>query len=267
VRTPPRRIRRQLEAGRSVFGTTVQLPSPEIVEIAGYAGLDFVWVDAEHGTMDLGDINQLVRAADASGIDAIVRVPDHSASFIQRVLDTGAAGVLVPHVRTVADGTAIVAAARFGPIGARGACPSTRAVGHQTSEWPAVHRQIDADVLVFGLIEDVEGVENVESIARESGLDGLAFGPFDLSQSLGLEGDVKHPEIEAMHRRVTAAAKAAGIEYLSIPAWEFGDMATVSEYSRVFAIAGDRGALMVAFRSALANANDALAQESEVSAR
>jgi 2-keto-3-deoxy-L-rhamnonate aldolase RhmA len=264
VRTPTRRIRRKFEAGQPVFGTTVQLPSPDVVEIAGYAGLDFVWIDGEHGTMDLGDINQLVRAADAAGIDAIVRVPDHSASFIQRVLDTGAAGILVPHVRTVADAVAIVAAARFGPIGRRGACPSTRAVGHQTSEWPMVHRQIDADVMVFGLIEEVEGVENVEVIAHESGLDGLAFGPFDLSQSLGLDGDVSHPEIEAMHRRVTSAAKSAGIEYLSIPAWEFGDMATVSEYSRMFAIAGDRGALMLAYRNALANITAELNQRNGV---
>lgn len=267
MRTSPRRIRRQFEAGRPVFGTTVQLPSPEVVEIAGYAGLDFVWVDAEHGTMDLRDINELVRAADACGIDAIVRVPDHSASFIQRVLDTGAAGILVPHVRNVTDAAAIVAAARFGPMGKRGACPSTRAVGHQTSDWPAVHRQIDADVLVFGLIEEVEGVENVEAIAHESGLDGLAFGPFDLSQSLGLDGDVFHPEIEAMHRRVTSAVKSAGIEYLSIPAWEFGDLATVSGYSRMFAIAGDRGLLMLSFRNALAGITESLAQLDQVSAR
>jgi 2-keto-3-deoxy-L-rhamnonate aldolase RhmA len=267
VRTPPRRIRRQFEAGRPVFGTTVQLPSPDVVEIAGYAGLDFVWIDAEHGTMDLGDINQLVRAADAVDIDAIVRVPDHSASFIQRVLDTGAAGILVPHVRNVGEAAAIAAAARFGPMGTRGACPSTRAVGHQTSDWRAVHRRVDADVLVFGLIEDVEGVENVESIARESGLSGLAFGPFDLAQSLGLHGDVRHVDIEAMHRRVTAAVKDAGIEYLSIPAWEFGDLRSISEYSRMFTISGDRGVLMLAFRNALAATNEGLTQLSPASAR
>src|SRR5690242_302960 len=102
MRKPHRRIRNKLEAGGRAFGIRLQLPSPDIVEIAGYAGADFVWLDAEHGTMDVGDIGQMVRAADASGTDVIVRVPDHSASFIQRVLDTGAAGIIAPHVRTLA---------------------------------------------------------------------------------------------------------------------------------------------------------------------
>ena len=68
MRVPPRRVRGKLEAGGHAFGATIQIPSPEIVEIAGYAGLDYVWIDAEHGTMDLSDISHLVRAADASGI-------------------------------------------------------------------------------------------------------------------------------------------------------------------------------------------------------
>ena len=172
MRTPHRRIRNKLDAGERVFGITVQLPSPDIVELAGYAGLDFAWIDAEHGTMDLGDINQLVRAADASGIDAIVRVPDHSPSFIQRVLDLGATGIMAPHVRTVAEAAGLVAAAKFAPAGIRGAWPATRAVGHLTFDWTRDYRRANEDVLVFGLVEDVEGVENVDAIAK-AGLDGL----------------------------------------------------------------------------------------------
>ena len=259
MRTPHRRIRNKLEAGERAFGVTLQLPTSDIAEIAGYAGLDFVWVDAEHGTMDLGDINRIVRAADASGIDAIVRVPDHSASFIQRVLDTGAAGIMAPHVRTVAEGAAIVAAAKFGPAGIRGACPSTRAVGHLSLDWPAHYRRANADVLVFGLIEDPEGVQNLEAIAAESGLDGLVFGAFDLAQAAGLDGDVAHADIARIHRRFTAAVQAAGIEYLAIPGWGSGSLAEVAEYSRIINISGDRGGLAVAFRAALADAVETLA--------
>ena len=263
MRVPHRRIRNKLEAGERAFGVTLQLPSPDNAEIAGYAGLDFVWIDAEHGTMDLGDINRIVRAADASGIDAIVRVPDHSPSFIQRVLDAGAAGIMAPHVRTVAEATALVAAAKFGPAGTRGACPATRAVGHLSLDWPADRRRADADVLVFGLIEDAEGVENVEAIASESGLDGLLFGPFDLAQAAGLEGDVGHPDIRTMHRRVTSAVRAAGIEYIAIPGWEPGSLAEIAEYSRILNVSGDRGALSLAFRTARAEAVAGLAQASE----
>lgn len=251
MRTPHRRIRNKLEAGERVFGVSVQLPSPEVAEIVGYAGLDFVWIDAEHGTLDLGDISQIVRGADASGIDAIVRVPDQSLSFIQRVLDLGAAGIVAPHVRTVTEAVALVAAAKFGPSGTRGACPGTRAVGHLTLDWPTDYRRANQDVLVFGLIEDVEGVENVEAIANESGLDGLMFGPFDLAQAAGFEGDVTHPDIVRMQTRVRSAASAAGIEYLALAGFEPGGYESIAEYSRIVSVSGDKGALFMAFRSRL----------------
>jgi 2-keto-3-deoxy-L-rhamnonate aldolase RhmA len=266
MRTPHRRIRNKLDAGGRAFGATLQLPSPEVVEIAGYAGLDYVWIDAEHGTMDLGDISQMVRAADAVGIDAIVRVPDHNPSFIQRVLDTGAAGIIAPHVRNAEEAAAIVAAAKFAPEGIRGACPATRSVGYLTFEWPSDYRRLNADVLVLGLIEDAEGVENVEAIAQESGIDGLLFGPVDLSQALGLDGDIQHPEIEKAHRRVVTAVKEAGIEYLSITAWEFGDLAEVAEYSRILNVSGDRARLFVSFQSDLADAVKGLTKGSRTGA-
>jgi 2-keto-3-deoxy-L-rhamnonate aldolase RhmA len=267
VRTPDRRIRGKLEAGGHAFGVTLQLASCEIVEIAGYVGFDYVWIDAEHGAMDLTEINQLVRAADAAGIDAIVRVPDHSPSFIQRVLDTGAAGIIAPHVRTAGEAAAIVAAAKFAPEGIRGACPSTRAVGHLSFDWAADYRRLNADVLVFGLIEDVEGVQDVEAIAHESGLDGLLFGPFDLAQALGLDGDVTHPEIEKLHDRVVAATRAAGIEYLAIPAWEYADLRTVAQYSRILSLTGDRGGLLQTFRAVLAESVAELAHAGAGAAR
>jgi 2-keto-3-deoxy-L-rhamnonate aldolase RhmA len=252
MRKPHRRIRRKLEAREPVIGVTLQLASPDAAEIAGYVGMDYVWVDAEHGTMDLRDINEIVRACDARGIDALVRVPDHGTSFIQRVLDTGAAGIIAPHVRTAAEAAALVAAAKYGPAGTRGACPTTRTLGHLSLDWAADHRSVDADVLVFGLIEDPEGVENVEAIARESGIDGLVFGPFDLSQSLGHEGDVSHADVEELHRRVVAAVRSAGIEYIAIPGWEFDDFATVAGYANIVNVASDRIALASTFATALA---------------
>lgn len=264
VRTPHRRIRKKLEAGDRVVGATIQLACPENVEIAGWAGMDFVWIDAEHGTMDLGDINQLIRAADASGIDAIVRVPDQNPSFIQRVLDAGAAGIIVPHVRNLENARAIVKAAKFEPEGNRGACPSTRSMGHLTFNWAADYRSANRDVLVFGLIEDVDGVDNIESITSESGLDGILFGPFDLAQSSGLEGDVRHSQIKAMHDKVVAAVRKSGIEYISILAWGFGDLAEIGSYSNIFSISGDRGGLFVAFHAACAEFAEAAKQSGMV---
>ncbi|MGC0405225.1 2-keto-3-deoxy-L-rhamnonate aldolase RhmA [Streptomyces sp. SAI-126] len=258
MRKPPRRIRNKLESGGRAFGIRLQLPSPDIAEIAGYAGADFVWLDAEHGTMDLRDIGEIVRAADACGTDALVRVPDHSASFIQRVLDTGAAGIIAPHVRTVAEATAIARAIRFGPAGTRGACASTRAFGHHSPDWPADRRVADADVFAFGVVEDTEGMDNVEVIARESGLDGLLFGAFDLAQDAGFDGDVTHPDIEKLHQRFLAAVRAAGTEYLAVPGWGSGGITALADHARLFSLSGDRAVLATAFRTALTEASSSL---------
>ncbi|UFS58766.1 HpcH/HpaI aldolase family protein [Subtercola endophyticus] len=244
---------------------TIQLPSADAVELVGLTGYDFAWIDAEHGTLDLSDINALIRAADAVDIDAIVRVPDHNPSFIQRVLDAGATGIMAPHIRTLEDARAIVAAAKFSPEGIRGACPSTRGVGHLALDWKKTYRTANDDVLVFGLIEDIEGVENVESIAKESGLDGLVFGPFDLSMALGLEGDVAHPQIEAMHTRVIEAARDAGIQYIAIPSWEFGGYEKlIANGVRMFNVTGDRGALYMSFMGALAESRAKIAEQTTI---
>lgn len=259
MRQVARRIRTKTEAGDAVFGVIVQLPSPESVEMAGYTGYDFVWIDAEHGTLTLTDINNMIRAAEAVGVDAIVRVPDNNPSFIQRVLDAGATGIMVPHIRTVEEAKGVVAAAKFFPEGTRGSCPSTRAVGHVTDNWVTDYRLSNSDVLVIGLIEDVEGVDNAEAIAAESGLDALMCGPFDLSMSLGLEGDIAHPQVRELQARVAAAVKSAGIQYVAIQGWEGRDTATLlADGVQMFNVVSDRSALYSTFSTSLARVKDSI---------
>jgi len=242
VRTPPRRIRTKLERRQTAYGIAAQLPSPEIVEVIGYTGYDFAWLDCEHGSFDLSDLRQLIRAADAAGVDALVRPRDDDPGTIGQILDLGAAGVVVPDVRTLRQACEIVAATRYAPAGTRGACPGGRAVGHLTQDWVGDYQRADRDVLCFGIIEHPEGVDHVEDIASQSGLDGLMFGPFDLAMHLGLDGDVRHPDLIAMQQRLVAATRSAGIEYVSPNAgWET-DLAATG--SRVIPVSGDRVALV-----------------------
>jgi 2-keto-3-deoxy-L-rhamnonate aldolase RhmA len=250
MRTAPRRIRSKLESGDKAYGIAVQLPSPEIVEAVGYAGYDFAWIDAEHGAFDAGDLRELIRAADAAGVDSLVRVADHGQAAIQHALDLGATGIIAPDVRDVNQVRAIVSAGHFAPVGTRGACPCGRAVGHLSQDWSSDYRRMDADVLLFGIIEHPAGVDNVELIAREGGLDGLMFGPFDLAMNLGLGDDISHPDIQEMHNRVIEATRAAGIEYVTPnAAWESGLDATGS---RIIPVAGDGAALVSTFMRLLA---------------
>ena len=165
MRTQHRRIRNKLDAGERAFGVTVQLPSPEQRRDRGIHRLR-LRLDRRRARDDgPRDISDLMRAADAVGYRRDRAGARPLPSFIQRVLDAGATGVMAPHMRTAADAAAIVSAAKFEPQGTRGACPATRAVGHLTEDWVADYKRADRDTLVFGLIEDVEGVENVAAIA------------------------------------------------------------------------------------------------------
>ncbi|MEV6171687.1 aldolase/citrate lyase family protein [Streptomyces sp. NPDC051954] len=239
----------------------MQLPSPDVIEIAGQTGFDYAWIDAEHGCFGLSEIRELIRAADAVGMDSIVRVADREPSFIQRVLDLGATGIMAPHVRTVEEVTRLASSVRYSPRGIRGACPSVRSVGHITTDWSIDYRTADADVLVFGLIEDSEGVENVEAIAQ-SGLDGLLFGPFDLGMALGFDGDVTQEDLRKIHDRVVLACRRAGIEYVVANGpWEFDGIAATD--SRVVTVAGDRGLLFDGFSDALQALNYATVKGSQ----
>ncbi|MDO8704331.1 MAG: aldolase/citrate lyase family protein [Sulfuricaulis sp.] len=242
-------IRRRLADGGVALGGVVQTGSPEAVEMMGHAGYDFVLIDTEHGTIDLGMLVHMIRAADAVGLSSMVRVPDHTPSHILRVLDAGAAGILAPHLRSAAEAQALVRAVKFAPVGERGACPSTRATGHLTRDWAAFVREANRDTLVWGLIEDRDGVEAIDEIVAVDGLDGLMFGPFDLAQALGLPGAVTHMQVDALRERVRLAAQARGVQLISLSVWEPGGMTGAkARGARVVIEGSDRALLSAGFR-------------------
>ncbi|HVR52070.1 MAG TPA: aldolase/citrate lyase family protein [Pseudorhodoferax sp.] len=242
-------LRERMRQQAFVVGTMVQLNCCELVEIAGMAGYDYVMLDAEHGALGIGELAQLIRAADAAGIAAMVRVPDHGAAFIQRVLDAGAAGVLVPRVCASAPLEAAVAAARFGPLGTRGACATSRAAGHWRADWPDFARQASADALVWALVEDPAGVENIAQIAAVGGLDALVFGAFDLAQSLGQPGQVHAAAVRAGFDRVRAAAQARRLDLVAITAAEPGGVrAALARGARIVLDGFDAQIVSAAYR-------------------
>jgi 4-hydroxy-2-oxoheptanedioate aldolase len=249
-RPRPRRIREKLELGGTAYGVIVQMPSAEVVEIVGQVGYDYVWLDAEHGSFSLSELRELIRAADAVGIDSIVRVPDHNGSYIQRVLDLGAAGILVPHVRTVSEAKSLHSAVHYAPSGQRGACPSVRSVGHVSSDWSAEVVTAERDVLLIGLIEDTDAVSQIEELAQSGYFDALSFGPFDMAMALGRGGDIRDPEVRSIHQRLVNACRDSGTEYFSSSvAWEVEG--TKNTGSRILTVSADRAAIFASFDLAL----------------
>lgn len=211
-------IIKRLADGHAAIGVASQMNSPENVEIAGAAGFDFTYIDCEHGSFYIEGATNMIRAAEAVGITPIVRLPNHDASAISRILDAGAMGVIIPNVTTREQVAAIVTAAKYkcdGNGGARGACPGTRATWHQTTEWPEFVEWANKNTLVWPLIESPEGVANIEAIASVPGVHALMLGPFDYAHAVGLPGQSQHPEVQKAFARVIQAAKYNGIEVVA----------------------------------------------------
>lgn len=199
----------RLRAGEVLAGMQCFTASPVLVEAMGHAGLDFVTVDMEHCPTGLETLAHLLRAADASGIAPLARVPRLDGAEIGRVLDLGAAGIVLPHASTERCRQAL-RHARYAPVGDRSACPMIRAAGYLTTDWTDFARRRD-DALVVPLIEDVEGLASCEEILDLDGIEVVFLGPFDLSLSMGLAGqDYRHPRLAQALDRVTRAARARG---------------------------------------------------------
>jgi len=172
-----------------MLGIFVNYPAPALVELAGHIGYDWVFIDAEHGPLDLETCEHMVRAAETAGIVPIIRLPKPDPDLVHRYLDTGAMGILVPHLSSAAVAQEMVQATKFPPQGRRGAGSRTRAAGfgyHMTA--PEYAEWSNRETVIFGILEDVSGYEAISSILAVDGLDGLVVGPSDLSQSLGVPG-------------------------------------------------------------------------------
>jgi 4-hydroxy-2-oxoheptanedioate aldolase len=179
----------------TVYGLIVKMPSPAIVELAGYAGFDFVVIDTEHGTADNSELEHHLRAADSAGISVLVRIGSNDPLPILRVLDAGAAGVIVPHVSSANDAQAAARAAHYPPAGTRGLAVSTRAGRHGTAQLQQHLAEAAAKTIVVAQAEDKDAVKHSAEIAATAGVNAVWIGPSDLSLSLGLPGQLDHPEV------------------------------------------------------------------------
>jgi len=195
------RIRQALGEGRPSFGAWAVLPSSLTAEFMGGAGFDWVIVDAQHGAVVPGDLVPVIQALQLGGTPAVVRVPWTDAAMIMRVLDFGAAGVLVPMVNSPDDAAACAAALRYPPDG-------IRSYG-QTRPRYASTAEANADVVLLVMIETTEALGRVEEIAAVPGVDGLFIGPVDLGLSLGLPLDFTGRASEVMDATDTVVKAAA----------------------------------------------------------
>ena len=200
----PETFRDRLYDGETTIGTFQIMDTPMAAEIPGLAGLDFVIIDQEHGPLTADESLGYCTAARAGGCAPLVRVRRNTEPEIQRALDIGAAGVQIPQIESRADAEAAANAARFDPIGSRGLSLYVRAGGYKGGEDYTTRQNEEVTVIIH--IEGEDGVKNLDEIMAVEGIDVLFIGPYDLSQSLGVPGQVRSPEVEEMMAEVCERA-------------------------------------------------------------
>lgn len=200
------KLREILSAGGLAFGCCSHIPSTGMVEIMGLAGFDFVMLDTEHGLYTIDTAGELIRASQGAGATPLVRVTSNDKSLILKALDMGAQGVVVPHISTKDDAARAVESSRYGPHG-RGACPLVRANGYGLWDWREHEDRANKNVMVIVLIEDLEGMRNIEDILSVDGVDAVYTGAFDMSVSAGHKGNTAHEQVQQALDRIMSACR------------------------------------------------------------
>jgi 2-keto-3-deoxy-L-rhamnonate aldolase RhmA len=208
-------MKQKLRAGEAVFGVSVMIPSPQIVEMIAAAGFDWVLLDCEHGTLGLESVELMAMAAEASGITAIARPVSKSPEHILQVLDRGVMGVQVPHVNTAEDAREVIAAVKYHPAGRRGLAAGTRAAVYDSHGSLADHVKAANDATLIAIqLEDTPAIENIDALLAVDGIDVFFIGPSDLSQAMGHPGNPKAPTvataIDGSFRKMVAAGRTPG---------------------------------------------------------
>jgi len=192
------------------FGPVVGLNAAGICEILGHAGFDYCLIDLEHGAINLETAEDMVRACDAVGIASIIRVAHNRPELISQALDLGASGIHVPTISTQQEAQGAVWASKFSPLGGRGVHPAVRA-SRYSADQPVYFSKANAETLVILAIEGTKGVDNIDAILKVNGIDAIFVGPYDLSQSLGVVGQVTHPKVVAKIRDIVALSRKANV--------------------------------------------------------
>ena len=211
----PNKMKAKLFAGEPVFGLSIMIPSPQLVEMAGKLGFDWVLIDCEHGTISLETVEILTMAAEASGITAIARPRTKESHEILNVMDRGVMGVQVPHVNTAEDARKVVEAVKYHPLGSRGLAAGTRPAeyGFGGSVENFVNTS-NRETLVCVQIEEAEAIKNVDEILAVEQVDVFFIGPSDLSLSMGFPGNPKAAPvakaIDSTFTKIAAAGKISG---------------------------------------------------------
>ena len=208
----PNHTKRTLAEGGIAIGMGLRLArSVDIATIGKTCGYDWLFIDMEHNSMDVDNASQIAMASLAVGITPIVRVPGKEHFHATRLLDSGAQGIVVPHVDTVEEAERAVAYCKYPPKGHRSAMGTLPQFAYQSVPVGEATKAANEETLVIVMVESPEAIERVDAIAAVPGIDSVLIGTNDLCAELGIPGKFDDPKVEDAYRRVVAACRKSGI--------------------------------------------------------
>ncbi len=207
------RMKKALREGKVVFGPMVsELRNPAIAVLFAQAGFDFFFIDMEHSCFSLETLSDMILAARAANIPAIVRASTRTShEVLSRPLDIGASGLLVPLIQCAEDVKKIVEWCRYQPLGERGMALARQHTFFEGGNAVETMRRLNEEVLIALQIEHRDAIDQLPEILSVPGIDAAFVGPSDLSASLGKPGQANDPEVERAIHQVIRVSKEKGI--------------------------------------------------------
>jgi 2-dehydro-3-deoxyglucarate aldolase/4-hydroxy-2-oxoheptanedioate aldolase len=205
----PNRLKHKLAAGKVCLGATLTMNSPVVAEILSHIGLDWLWFETEHSSLDDDIVLGMLQAANGADVSTVIRVPWNDKTMIKRALDLGPDGIILPLVNTREEAEYAVRAMKYPPMGERGAgLGRAQCYGMHMGEYL---QTANDEVTTILMIEHIKAVENIEAIIAVKGVDSVMVGALDLSGSMGMLGQTADPKVEGAVQKVLAACKKAGM--------------------------------------------------------
>ncbi len=200
-------LKSKLAQSELTIGSWITLGHTSIAEIMASAGFDWLVLDMEHSVLELNEIQTIIQVLDGKQCPAIVRLTSNHPDQIKRVMDAGATGVMVPMIKSAADAEAAVQAVYYPPRGSRGV-GLARAQGYGAS-FPAYQKWLTERAVIIAMIEHIDAVESIDEILAVQGIDAYIIGPYDLSGSMGMPGELNHPNVNQAIKRILEAGQKA----------------------------------------------------------
>ena len=204
--------REKLSKGETVIGCGLQCyRSPEIARTFAAAGFDYVFIDMEHGSYDLETAQDMIAAANGSGITPIVRVGELLYSLVARLLDSGAQGIILPRVEDPAMLAEALSWMRFPPVGKRGYGVNTTMIGYESRGFKEIIEHQNRNTLAVVQFETRLAMERADELLATPGMDIAMVGPADLSIALGIPGEFENPLLVSTVERLIAQCNRHGV--------------------------------------------------------